>query len=284
MTASVRFTHNDSGAGTPFVLNLTGVATLNAPRLEVREGSFIGNLIAHDSAPVPGVSRDLGSIDVSAGNTFPLVIVVMNTGTLNMNLGVPTLAGTNSADFSLNTSGFATTLAPGANTQFDLVFDPSLAGIKDCYVQFTNNDPGAATPFIVRFMGTATDPNSVLIVTPELPGAIAGVSYTFNVQAVQGTLPYVWSIYNGNLPAGLNLSPDGQITGSPSGFGSVNNVTIRVQDATGATNEQSYTVVVQRDPSSGKAKSSGCVVGAGASPALLGLVGLGLFAIRRRRK
>ncbi|MBX3474039.1 MAG: choice-of-anchor D domain-containing protein [Planctomycetes bacterium] len=284
VTASVRFTHNDSGAGTPFVLNLTGVATLNAPRLEVREGSFIGNLIAHDSAPVPGVSRDLGSIDVSAGNTFPLVIVVMNTGTLNMNLGVPTLAGTNSADFSLNTSGFATTLAPGANTQFDLVFDPSLAGIKDCYVQFTNNDPGAATPFIVRFMGTATDPNSVLIVTPELPGAIAGVSYTFNVQAVQGTLPYVWSIYNGNLPAGLNLSPDGQITGSPSGFGSVNNVTIRVQDATGATNEQSYTVVVQRDPSSGKAKSSGCVVGAGASPALLGLVGLGLFAIRRRRK
>lgn len=285
VTTSVRFTHNDSGAGTPFVLNVTGIATLNAPKLEVREVSFIGPIVTHDSPALPGGGRDLGTIDISAGNTFPLVIVVMNTGTLPMTLGVPTKSGTNSADFTLNTGGFVTNLAAGANTQFDVVFDPALAGIKDCTISFTNNDPGATTPFIVRLMGTGTDPNSVLITTPTLPAAISGNGYTFNMSATQGTLPYVWSIYSGNLPAGLTLGTDGAITGSPTGFGSSNDVVIRVADATGATNEQSYTVVVQRDPSSGKADSGGCVVGAvGAAPALLAMVGLGLFAARRRRQ
>lgn len=285
VNATIHFTHNDSGAGTPFVINVTGVAILNAPKLEVREGSFIGNLIAHNAAPVPGGSRDLGTIDVSSGNTFPLVMVIMNTGTLAMTVGVPTLSGPNSGDFTLNTAGFATNLAPGAMTQFDLVFDPALAGIKDCQVQFTHNDPGQTTPFIVRFMGTGTDPNAVNIITPDLPAAISGVGYTFAVQANQGTAPYVWSIYSGNLPAGLTLGADGMITGSPSGFGSVNDVVIRVQDATGATDEQSYTVLVQRDPSAGKASSSGCAAGAvGSAPALVGLVGLALFAVRRRRQ
>lgn len=285
VTAQVRFTHNDSGAGSPFVLNLTAIATLNAPKLEVREGSFIGNLIAHDAAPVPGGSRDLGTIDVNSGNTFPLVIVIMNTGTLAMTVGMPTLGGTNSGDFTLNTSGFATNIAAGAYTQFDIVFDPTLAGIKDCTVSFTHNDPGQTTPYVVRFMGTGTDPNAVIITTPDLPGAISDAPYTVNMAAAQGTAPYVWSIYSGSLPAGVTMNASGQISGSPSGFGSSSDVTIRVQDATGATNEKTYTVVVVRDPSAGKADDGGCAVGAvGTAPALLGMIGLALFAARRRRQ
>ncbi|MBE7490624.1 MAG: choice-of-anchor D domain-containing protein [Planctomycetes bacterium] len=285
VNAQIRFTHNDAGTGSPFVLNVTGIATLNAPKLEVREGSFIGNLIAHDAAPVPGVSRDLGSIDVNSGNTLPLVIVIMNTGNLAMTVGMPVLGGTNSGDFTLNTGGFTTNIPAGGMTQFDLVFDPALAGIKDCTVTFTHNDPGQTSPFIVRFMGTGTDPNSVKITTPDLPPALSSVAYTFNMQANQGVAPYTWSIYSGNLPAGLSMNSLGQITGSPSGFGSINDVVIRVQDATGATDEKSYTVIVQRDPSSGKAGSSSCAVGAaGALPAVLGLLGLGLVGARRRRK
>jgi len=285
VTASVRFTHNDAGAGSPFVLNLTAIATLNAPKLEVRETSFIGTVVTHDAAPVPGANRDLGSIDVAAGNTFPYVIVIMNVGNLPMTVPVPTLGGPNSGDFSLNTSGFTTNIPAGGMTQFDVVFDPTLAGIKDCTVSFTHNDPGETSPFFVRFMGTATDPNSVLITTPDLPAGISSANYTFTMAATQGTLPYVWSVYSGNLPAGLTMAADGSITGAPSGFGSTNTVVIRVQDATGATNEKSYTVVVQRDPSSGKADSSGCAVStAGGSAALLGLLGIGLFAARLRRR
>lgn len=286
-TGIIQFTHNDSGAGTPFVLNVTGNAVLNAPVVEVREGSYIGPMITSGAAAVPGGSRDLGSIDVNAGNTFPLVISIVNSGNLNLTLSMPNKTGVNFADFGLSTSGYVTTLAPGANTQFDIVFDPTLAGIKDCQVEITHNDPGRPSPFIIRFMGTGTDTNAVTITTATLPGAVTGHSYAASLDAANGTGPYTWSLYSGTLPAGLSLLPGGSITGTPSGFGSLTNVVIRVTDMTGATNEKSFALQIQVDPNSGKAKDNGCAVSADGTGstglALAGLLGVTALAATRLR-
>ncbi|MCB9893414.1 MAG: choice-of-anchor D domain-containing protein [Planctomycetes bacterium] len=288
-TAVVQFTHNDTTAGTPFILNLTGDAVLNAPIIEVREGTTIGTLIPSGASAV-GTGRDCGTIDVSAANTFPSIIVIMNTGNQTLNLGTPTLTGVNAADFILNVGGMSTTVAPGASTQFDVTFDPVLAGMKDCQVEFTQDDPGNADPYIVKFVGTGTDPNAVQITTPILPGAIPSVQYgPMAMDAIQGTTPYVWSIYSGNLPAGVGLTSNGILSGTPSGFGGVYAVTIRVADATGATNEKTYNIVLSGNLSGrGKAKDNGCAASDSGSNltlallAALGMLACGARFIRRR--
>ena len=213
----------------------------------------------------------------------------MNNGTQNMTMGTPTLGGNNAADFILGTAGFSATVAPGANTQFDVSFDPALAGMKDCTVQFTHNDPGAVSPFVLNFVGTGTDPNGVLITTPSLPAAIPDMAYgPMQIDAIQGTTPYIWSVYSGNLPGGMGLSSSGVLSGTPSGFGGTFNVIIRVQDQTGATNEKLYTIVVSGDLSGrGKAKANGCAVADGESTtgmlALVAMLAAAIAGIRLAR-
>jgi hypothetical protein len=286
-TAVVQFTHNDTTAGTPFVLNLTGDGTLNAPIIEVREGTTIGPLIASGASAV-GTGRDCGTIDVAFGNTFPSIIVIMNTGNQTLNLGTPTLTGVNSADFILSLGGMSTTVAAGGSTQFSVSFDPVLAGMKDCQVEFSQDDPGNADPYILRFVGTGTDPNAVQIDTPDLPGAIPSVQYgPLALSASQGTTPYVWSIYSGNLPAGLNLSAGGIISGTPSGFGGIYQVTIRVADPSGATNEKTYTVVLSGDLSGRGKAESGCAAsdsGSNLTLLLLSVLGAMVCGIRVARR
>ena len=283
-TATVQFTHNDTTAGTPFVLNLTGDGALNAPIIEVREATTIGTPIPSGSSAV-GTGRDCGSIDVSVGNTLPSIIVIMNTGNQTLNLGTPMLTGVNSADFILSLGGMSTTVAAGASTQFSVSFDPVLAGMKDCQVEFSQDDPGQADPYIVRFVGTGTDPNAVQIDTPTLPGAIPAVQYgPLAMSASQGTTPYVWSIYSGNLPAGVGMTSGGILSGTPSGFGGVYAVTIRVADATGATNEKTYNIVLSGDLSGrGKAKDNGCAASdSGSNLTLALLAALGMLACGAR--
>jgi hypothetical protein len=286
-TAVVQFTHNDATAGTPFVLNLTGDGLLNAPIIEVREGSTVSALVT-SGAPAMGTGRDCGTVDVGAGNTIPVTVVIMNTGNQNLILSTPTLSGVNASDFVLNTAGMIFSVPPGSDTQFNVAFDPLLAGMKDCQVEFTQNDPGAPTPFIVRFVGTATDPNAVQITTPDLPAGMPESQYgPMAMAAIQGTTPYVWSVYSGNLPPGLSLSPGGVISGTPTGFGGNYQVIIRVADQTGATNEKTYTLVVTSANGSRKA-DSGCTAGNSGSHtalvllALLGMLALGVRSVRRR--
>lgn len=274
-TAVVEFTHNDASAGTPFVLNLTGDAVLNAPQMEVREGSTVGAIVVSGSQPL-GTGRDCGTVDVSAGNSFPSIIVIANSGTQTLNIGTLTLGGNNAASFQLNTGSFNGAVPAGGNTTFDVTFDPTLAGIKDCTVEFTHDDPALPSPFVLTFVGTGTDPNAVLITTPTLPGAIPDLDYgPMQIEAIQGTTPYVWSIYSGTLPTGLGLTSNGVIGGTPVGFGGTFNVIVRVQDQTGATNEKLYTIVVSGDLSGrGKAKDNGCAAGSESSTTPLALLAI----------
>lgn len=287
-TAVIQFTHNDGQVGSPSILNLTGDAIRNAPLLEVREGTTIGPVLASGDTAIGSTVRDLGSVDVSAGNTFPGIIAILNNGTQTLVLGTPVISGVNSADFTLNLANFTANVAPGASTQFDVLFDPVLAGMKDCQVEFTHNDPGNTSPFIVRFIGTGTDPNAVQITTPDLPAGSPDVQYgPMAMAAIQGSTPYVWSVYYGNLPPGLSMSPGGVISGTPTGFGGNYQVIIRVTDQTGATNEKTYTVVVSSALGARKAES-GCAAGDSGSSTvlllltLLGFLALGVRTIRSR--
>ena len=95
--------------------------------------------------------------------------------------------------------------------------------------------PAPGSPTSSTPTPTAAPPVSApQIVTPTLPKATAGQTYSATLSASGGTSPYTWEISSGSLPAGLSLSPEGQITGTPTGVGTFQ-FTVEVLDSTSPT-------------------------------------------------
>jgi hypothetical protein len=85
---------------------------------------------------------------------------------------------------------------------------------------------------------------SLTITTPStLPAGKVGENYAQTLAASGGTPPYKWGSVSGQLPAGLNLDPSGQISGTPSAAGTLA-FTVQVTDAASSTKSQAFTITV----------------------------------------
>src|SRR6185369_2222333 len=79
---------------------------------------------------------------------------------------------------------------------------------------------------------------------PALPGAIAGVAYSQVLAATGGTPPYLWSITEGGLPAGLSFDAGtATISGIPTLGGSFT-FTTQVSDNNSVTATKQFTLAV----------------------------------------
>jgi hypothetical protein len=98
---------------------------------------------------------------------------------------------------------------------------------------------------------------SIGIATSALPQAAVGVAYSSKLAAYGGTPPYTWSALSG-LPPGLNLQPDGTLSGTPAAAGNYS-ISVRVSDSAkaAATGVLSLTV----------ASGSGMVISTATLPA-----------------
>src|SRR5262249_51215667 len=89
----------------------------------------------------------------------------------------------------------------------------------------------------------------VMTVTQADPAQV-GVAYSFTLTSWGGTPPLTWILDDGALPAGLTVSPDGVISGTPTESGScaarfrVTDSGVSPQTGEPATFAQSVTVVV----------------------------------------
>lgn len=88
-----------------------------------------------------------------------------------------------------------------------------------------------------------TDPLSLLILTRELPDAMAGFGYNQTFLAENGSGPYTWSISAESLPEGLNLSSNGTLSGTPEQSGT-HTFTVQVTDAQNETSSVELTLTV----------------------------------------
>ena len=77
----------------------------------------------------------------------------------------------------------------------------------------------------------------------QLAPATLGAAYLQTLAATGGVAPYTWTVIAGTLPAGLTLSQDGVISGTPTTAGSTT-VMIQVVDSNGASATQAFTMVV----------------------------------------
>jgi parallel beta-helix repeat protein len=100
--------------------------------------------------------------------------------------------------------------------------------------------------FLPAYAGTEIITRWLIITTDNLPPATAGQSYEAILEAAGGDENYYWELL-GALPDGLELTPDGLITGVPvpDNGDRTHNFTVRVTDRQGETAERSLSLLVQ---------------------------------------
>lgn len=81
------------------------------------------------------------------------------------------------------------------------------------------------------------------VTTRVLPVGRVGSPYSFAMESAGAPGPITWSVAVGSLPAGLTLSPSGQLSGSPTTAGQVQ-VTLRATSANGRSHQRSLPLLV----------------------------------------
>lgn len=253
------------------------VAGLFAPQLEVSKNG--GPLITS------GSTHQFGTQNVSSGPTATLTITIANSGSGPLDVAGVALTGANTGDFVLTATGLPTQVFPGSPFTFGLAFDPAAGGLKQAGVEIQYTAAGTQGTFNLALEGTGLDPAGLSITTAKLPTGVLEVSYApVQLTAVGGAGGETWSIFSGNLPSGLTLSPQGVLSGIPNGQAGTTTFTVRVTDSQGGTDEQALSLQLLDKPNGNGASGASCEVGSGSSVGLFAMLALfGLAFVRRRR-
>jgi hypothetical protein len=120
----------------------------------------------------------------------------------------------------------------------------------------------------LTFNITISPPTSSIVVSPvSLPTLVAGASVNQTLTATGGTGPYIFAVDGGTLPIGLNLSPTGVLTGTPTHRG-IFSFSVRAEDSAGAFTSKSYNGSVQNPSLSLATPTVNLVTGAAVSAQL----------------
>ncbi|HWV38190.1 MAG TPA: putative Ig domain-containing protein [Vulgatibacter sp.] len=192
---------------------------------------------------------------------------------------------------------FAKLAPPGLSLNADgrVTGAPTRAGLYDWLVG-VKEDPSSNNPTRCMIRVEVLRDRNLTITTTNLVDAVVGQRYSARLDATGGEGELVWELGpDEKLPAGLNLSPDGILTGTPTGeelagetMGSVA-FSIRVFDSMRREGTAPLSITLHAEAASAGAaeqetKSSSCQ-SVGADPSLLAVAAaLGLASLRRRRR
>jgi len=136
---------------------------LGSPAPEINILGNAINILNGDTTPSVADDTDFGTVGVLVGsqtNTF----TIQNTGTLPLNLtnapNYVTITGLHASDFALITSP-TSPVAAGNNTSFQIIFDPSAAGLRSAILTIANNDSDE-NPYVYHIQGNG------LSIAPEI--------------------------------------------------------------------------------------------------------------------
>jgi hypothetical protein len=104
---------------------------------------------------VSSASANFGSVLIGA--YAEATVTVSNTGTGMLSITGTSLTGSNTDQFSIQTGGGSTTLAPAGTRNIVLRFTPTATGAKSASLSIASDDPDE-NPVIVTLAGTGVDP------------------------------------------------------------------------------------------------------------------------------
>ena len=99
----------------------------------------------------------------------------------------------------------------------------------------------ALTPYTIEISPSGID---LLITTPDLGIATISLPFQIELTAAGGEPPYVWSLVDGALPQGIDLSSSGWLSGVPQVEGTYS-VTLEVEDGLGAKDSAQFDFIIQ---------------------------------------
>ena len=227
------YTYAVTAGALPAGLTLAGDGTLSGAA--TAGGTFNFTVTATDSS--------IGTGPFSISNGYSLTI-----GAPAMTVTPATLPAATVAQAWSTTFGTAGGVAPysyavtaGAlpagltmATDGTLSGTPTAGGAFSFTVTATDSSTGAG-PYTASQAVTLTVNGSAITVTPTaVAGGTRGVVYSQSVSATGGVAPYSYAIASGSLPAGLTLSPQGVIAGTPTAIGTFTFDVRATDSATGA--------------------------------------------------
>jgi hypothetical protein len=106
-----------------------------------------------------------------------------------------------------------------------LLFASAVVLIAGCGGTANSGGSGGTTP-----PSSPPVPQSLQITTTSIPPALVGTPYSTQLTAINGSGTLKWSV-TGLIPAGLNLSSGGLLSGTPSNVGCNTNITVSVTDS-----------------------------------------------------
>ncbi|WP_404339791.1 putative Ig domain-containing protein [Sphingomonas sp. MMS12-HWE2-04] len=194
---TITATDSSTGTGAPFSTNRAYAVTIAAPTVTIAPTTLPSGTpgVAYSQALTASGGTAPYSYAVTAG-ALPGGLTLSPTGTLG---GTPSSAGTFSFTVTATDSS-------------------------------TGSGPYAGTRAYSVTVGTPT----IVVDTTSLPNATVAAAYSQTVTASGGTAPYSFAITAGALPAGVNLSTGGTLSGTPSAGGTFN-FTITATDSSGGS-------------------------------------------------
>ena len=123
--------------------------------------------ITPSATALPSVSLNTGKVNfgiqpVGTLTIPPQAVAVKNTGDAPLNISSITLAGANSADFSLQNPNACMTapIPPGSMCSFEVGFVPSLVGPEGAFVNFADDAPNGSQ--VLEVVGTGGGPLAIV--------------------------------------------------------------------------------------------------------------------------
>lgn len=266
--------------------SITGLSTSSrtagtaAFQLGVTGAGFVnGSVVRMNTTPLPTTFVNGGSLTAtfpSVAQPTSVVITVVNPDStvtpvpqVLVIVQPPAVSSLNPASVNAGSPAFALTLT-GARFQAGMTvyfnsapvpstlvnnqkFDTLIANIPASAVVTAGTVPvtagtldGFLTP-AVPFIINTTGPPPLQLLTLSLPSGAVGAAYSTTLQASQGAGGYVFSLTGGTLPAGLQFSAAGVISGTPTTFGA-SQFTVQVADSAQATVSRTFTLNIAPAP------------------------------------
>ena len=244
-TRAATLTITDNAAGSPRTVTITGTGASATP------------------ASAPAVTFSPTSMTFPAqtvGTTSGAqTVTVTNSGTAGLFINSAATRGANPLDFTQVSDGCSgVTLAPGTGCTVSITFAPTASGTRSGTFLLTDN--ATASPQSVPLTGTGTGTTPPPTVNTQFMTCANGVCdigagsnvfvnnyYSTNFIASGGTAPYTWTIIAGVVPVGLNLTPAGLLSGTPTTIGT-SSFTAKVTDASGSSASQPLSLTVTGPP------------------------------------